>query len=124
MKLHVENVTKTFGNHRVLDGISMDFAAVQTLVLIGPSGGGKSTFLRVLAGLEYPDSEACRVVIDDEPVIYREEGTGAAPADHRHGVPGVQPVPAPEPRCKTSRCRWKRSTACRAPTRGTPPCRR
>ena len=73
MKLHVENVTKTFGTHRVLDGISMNFADVQTLVLIGPSGGGKSTFLRVLAGLEYPDSEACRVVIDDEPVVYREK---------------------------------------------------
>ncbi len=55
MKLHVENVTKTFGDHRVLDGITMRFEAVQTLVLIGPSGGGKSTLLRVLAGLEYPD---------------------------------------------------------------------
>ena len=74
MKLHIENVSKTFGAHRVLDGITMRFDAVQTLVLIGPSGGGKSTFLRVLAGLEYPDdpAPACRVVIDDEPVVYRE----------------------------------------------------
>ena len=73
MKLDIENVSKTFGDHRVLDGITMRFEAVQTLVLIGPSGGGKSTFLRVLAGLEYPDDAgACRVVIDDEPVVYRE----------------------------------------------------
>ena len=73
MKLHVENVTKTFGDHRVLDGISMGFEAVQTLVLIGPSGGGKSTLLRVLAGLEYPDrADDCRVVIDDEPVVFNE----------------------------------------------------
>ena len=50
----------------------MQFAAVQTLVLIGPSGGGKSTFLRILAGLEYPDAESGEVVIDDQPVIYRE----------------------------------------------------
>ena len=73
MKLHVENVVKTFGTHRVLDGISLAFDAVQTLVLIGPSGGGKSTLLRVLAGLEYPDSDAARVVIDDQPVVYREK---------------------------------------------------
>lgn len=73
MKLLVDNVSKTFGTHRVLDGISMRFEEVQTLVLIGPSGGGKSTFLRVLAGLEYPDDETCRVVIDDHPVIFREK---------------------------------------------------
>ena len=72
MKLQVENVTKTFGDHRVLDGITMHFEAVQTLVLIGPSGGGKSTFLRVLAGLEYPDHADCRVVIDDDPVVFNE----------------------------------------------------
>ena len=73
MKLAVENVSKNFGDHRVLDRISMRFEEVQTLVLIGPSGGGKSTFLRVLAGLEYPDDETCRVIIDDEPVVYREK---------------------------------------------------
>ena len=72
MKLLVENVSKTFGDHRVLDGITMHFEAVQTLVLIGPSGGGKSTLLRVLAGLEYPDRADCRVVIDDDPVVFNE----------------------------------------------------
>ena len=75
MKLHVENLRKTFaGNHRVLDGIALRFDAVQTLVLVGPSGGGKSTLLRVLAGLEYPDPDTgCRVEIDGEPVDYHRE---------------------------------------------------
>ena len=73
MKLSVDNVCKTFGNHRVLNGISMRFEAVQTLVLIGPSGGGKSTFLRILAGLEYPDAGSGPVSIDDQPVVYREK---------------------------------------------------
>ncbi len=74
MKLHVGNVFKTFGEHRVLDGISLDFDAVQTLALVGPSGGGKSTFLRILAGLEYPDpGKGCRVEIDGELVVYRED---------------------------------------------------
>ena len=82
MKLHVDHVRKTFGDHRVLDGISMRFDAVQTLALIGPSGGGKSTFLRILAGLEYPDDSRSRVVIDDEPVVYRE----AELAKHRRTI--------------------------------------
>ncbi len=60
MQLKVDRVSKTFGEHRVLDGISLAFDEVQTLVLIGPSGGGKSTFLRILAGLEYPDGGAAR----------------------------------------------------------------
>ena len=83
MKLHVDQVSKTFGAHRVLDGVSLRFDAVQTLALIGPSGGGKSTLLRILAGLEYPDAEASpRVVIDDEPVVYRERDL----ARHRRTV--------------------------------------
>ena len=83
MQLLVENVSKTFGVHRVLDGISLQFDAVQTLVLIGPSGGGKSTLLRILAGLEYPDpAPAFRVEIDGDPVVYRED----ALARHRRTV--------------------------------------
>ena len=83
MKLHIDNISKTFAGHRVLNNISLRFDAVQTLVLIGPSGGGKSTFLRILAGLEYPDPAAgCRVVIDDRPVTYRED----ALARHRRTV--------------------------------------
>ncbi len=82
MQLKVAGVTKTFGRQRVLDGISLAFDEVQTLVLIGPSGGGKSTFLRILAGLEYPDNNGSEVVIDGEPVIYRED----ALAKHRRSV--------------------------------------
>ena len=82
MQLLVEGVSKTFGNHRVLDGVDLRFDAVQTLVLIGPSGGGKSTLLRILAGLEYPDPAGFRVQIDGEPIVYRED----ALARHRRTV--------------------------------------
>lgn len=83
MKLEVEGVSKTFAGHRVLDGIALDFDEVQTLVLIGPSGGGKSTLLRILAGLEYPDEAAdCHVAIDGDPVVYRED----ALARHRRTI--------------------------------------
>ncbi len=52
MRLNILDMTKEFGNHRVLDSVSLYLEDVRSLVLIGPSGGGKTTFLRILAGLE------------------------------------------------------------------------
>ena len=60
MKLEAHHLTKTFGvgpdSRRVLDDLTFGAEFPHVLALIGPSGGGKSTFLRVLAGLEPPDS--------------------------------------------------------------------
>ncbi|NBV87579.1 MAG: ATP-binding cassette domain-containing protein, partial [Verrucomicrobia bacterium] len=52
MKLEVDSLSRTFGAHKALDALSLTVESAQALVLIGPSGGGKSTLLRVLAGLE------------------------------------------------------------------------
>lgn len=54
MNLDVHNLTMTYDGQDALDGLSVSLQDVQSLVIIGPSGGGKSTFLRVLAGLETP----------------------------------------------------------------------
>jgi polar amino acid transport system ATP-binding protein len=62
MRLELSGVTKAFGSHRVLDDIGLDLPSVHAFVLIGPSGGGKSTLLRILAGLECAD--AGHVAID------------------------------------------------------------
>ena len=56
MKVELRNVTKAFGTNRVLDGVSFVAEFDHTLALVGPSGGGKSTLLRLLAGLDRPDS--------------------------------------------------------------------
>jgi polar amino acid transport system ATP-binding protein len=56
MKLALHNLTKSFGPQRVLDDLTADFGELRSLALIGPSGGGKSTLLRIIAGLEVPDS--------------------------------------------------------------------
>jgi len=55
MHLTLRNLTKSFGARTVLDSISVDFGELRALALIGPSGGGKSTLLRIIAGLEQPD---------------------------------------------------------------------
>lgn len=70
MKLSIENLRRTFGAHRALDGLSLRCEATGSLVLIGPSGGGKSTLLRVLAGLEQPDSGS--VEINGAPLLFEE----------------------------------------------------
>lgn len=54
--ISVRNITKAFGNHRVLDGVSLEVARGETVVLLGPSGSGKSTLLRCIIGLERIDS--------------------------------------------------------------------
>ncbi len=57
MNLELIRVSKRFGPICALDCVNLAVGEeVKTLVLIGPSGGGKSTLLRVLAGLQQPDS--------------------------------------------------------------------
>ena len=54
--IQVKNLTKKFGRLTVLDNISTTFHAGEVVSVIGPSGGGKSTFLRCLNLLETPTS--------------------------------------------------------------------
>ena len=54
--IEVRNLTKRFGQLTVLNDISTSFAAKEVVSVIGPSGGGKSTFLRCLNLLETPTS--------------------------------------------------------------------
>ena len=56
MHLTLAQLTKSFGPQRVLDDLTADFGELRSLALIGPSGGGKSTLLRIIAGLEVPDT--------------------------------------------------------------------
>jgi polar amino acid transport system ATP-binding protein len=71
MKLRLERISKTFGSQLALDAVSLNLEKVHTLALIGPSGGGKSTLLRILAGLEFPD--AGEVEINGEAMVFRNE---------------------------------------------------
>ena len=54
--LEIKNITKKFGANTVVDDISIDIKKGEFFTLLGPSGCGKTTLLRILAGLETPDS--------------------------------------------------------------------
>jgi sulfate transport system ATP-binding protein len=56
MSIVVDSVSKRFGDFVALDDVSLDVRDGSLTALLGPSGGGKSTLLRVIAGLEAPDS--------------------------------------------------------------------
>jgi ABC-type Fe3+/spermidine/putrescine transport system ATPase subunit len=55
-QLSVRNVTKLFGLHQALDSVSVEIETGELAVTLGPSGCGKTTLLRLVAGLDVPDS--------------------------------------------------------------------
>lgn len=68
--LELKNISKQFGHKQIFDKFSLSVSDGQILSLVGPSGGGKTTLLRMLAGLE---------PIDSGDIIYNGE---TVPIDH------------------------------------------
>ncbi|MEU1280053.1 ABC transporter ATP-binding protein [Streptomyces sp. NPDC005805] len=66
LPVSVCGVVRDFGAHSVLGGVDLEVAAGEVLAVLGPSGGGKSTLLRLVAGLDRPT--AGRVLVGGEPV--------------------------------------------------------
>lgn len=56
MKIILKNITKAFGGTTVIQPLSLEIASGSFTTLLGPSGCGKTTLLRMLAGLETPDT--------------------------------------------------------------------
>lgn len=79
----VRGVTKSFGAAQVLDDINFEVAEGESLVLLGASGSGKTTILRIIAGLEEPDDG--RVILHGKDVTKlpaRERGVGVIFQDY------------------------------------------
>jgi sulfate transport system ATP-binding protein len=56
MGIYVSHVSKRFGDFVAVDDVNFEVKAGELVALLGPSGSGKSTILRIIAGLETPDS--------------------------------------------------------------------
>jgi len=77
MSIEVVNVSKTFNGFHALDDVSVSIERGRLTALLGPSGGGKSTLLRIVAGLE--DADSGRVYIDGQDMTHvpaRRRGVG------------------------------------------------
>jgi sulfate transport system ATP-binding protein len=69
MGISVHNVTKRFGSFVALDNVSVEIPSGSLTALLGPSGGGKSTLLRVIAGLESPDEGRIEIAGTDSTTL-------------------------------------------------------
>jgi sulfate transport system ATP-binding protein len=74
VSIEVKGINKRFGDFVALDDVNVTIPTGGLTALLGPSGGGKSTLLRIIAGLEYPDDGSVTI-----------EGVDATdlPAQHR-----------------------------------------
>lgn len=79
MSIELKNVSKTFGNFRAVDNVSLTVPTGHLVALLGPSGSGKTTLLRIIAGLEQADAGSGSILFHDEdmadrPVRHRQVG--------------------------------------------------
>ncbi|MCI5752002.1 MAG: ABC transporter ATP-binding protein [Oscillospiraceae bacterium] len=66
MYVELKNINKSFGDFKASDNVSFGIEKGKLIGLLGPSGSGKTTILRMIAGLEYPDSG--EIIIDGKVV--------------------------------------------------------
>jgi len=71
MKLEFIGLEKQYGKQLAISTQKIVVPDTQMLVLVGPSGGGKSTLLRLIGGLECPESGSIK--IDGEPILFEEK---------------------------------------------------
>lgn len=71
--IRIKNISKAYGEKQVLNQISKEFPAGETSVIMGTSGCGKTTLLRILLGLEMPDNGEVIGMPEKVSVLFQED---------------------------------------------------
>jgi polar amino acid transport system ATP-binding protein len=85
--VEVQDLHKSFGTNKVLDGIDLCVGEGEVVCIIGPSGSGKSTLLRCINHLEVPERGRIRI---DGKLAYRDEHGGVFRAHRNRAVAAVR----------------------------------
>src|ERR1700744_5121865 len=86
--LSVKNIHKSFGDHHVLKGISVDAHQGDVISILGSSGSGKSTFLRCINLLETPDEG--EIIVAGEKIEMRRHRNGHLEPSNRRQVDHIR----------------------------------
>lgn len=95
--IELQNVTKSYNGAPAVSEVAFEVASGQAVALVGPSGAGKTTVLRLIAGLEVPDTGA--IVLSGRVM----SGSGWAAPPHERGIGMVFQRPALWPHLTVSR---------------------
>ncbi|MGE5390404.1 MAG: ABC transporter ATP-binding protein [Deltaproteobacteria bacterium] len=70
--VEIKEIQKTYGRLRVIDGWNLSIAPGERIAVLGPSGAGKTTFLRMVAGLEQADAGRIQLSSDHTAFVFQE----------------------------------------------------
>ncbi len=73
MSIDIKNINKHFGTFTALNNVSLNIESGELIALLGPSGCGKTTLLRIIAGLETPDSGLISISGEDTTHVHVRE---------------------------------------------------
>ena len=102
--LKIENLKKSFGKLEVLKGLSTEIRKGEVVVMIGPSGGGKSTFLRCMNLLEQPTEGS--IIFDGIDIVSADDKTASKTRPRRSRSSSPAGRSSASPSCVRSR--WSR----------------
>lgn len=71
--IRISGLEKAYGEHRVLEDLSMTMPSGETSCIMGPSGCGKTTLLRILMGLEKADGGVIEGIPEKKSVVFQED---------------------------------------------------
>lgn len=71
--IEIENISVCFGNHMVLENINMEIRNKEIVALLGPSGCGKTTLMKILSGIQKPNSGRIKGIKNNISYVFQDD---------------------------------------------------